>query len=320
MNANRRAVTPGGERFLGINPNGPCDREVLVVRLDQLDGQPLATLVNYACHPTIMGPPNRLITPDYPGAMKRMVEQALGGKCFFLQGSAGDQGPMQGFQADPKVYRDFGAVLGHEAAKVALALNTLPSTVKFREIVPSGAPLGQYDSEFATRPGLPLRVVEKEIQVPLREGLPERKTALEKLEHWKERLRAARERADEPSITEAIYMARRADIQLRMADDFGGKTSAGVRAHFITFGDFAVIGCNIEPFCEIGMEVKKRSPFPVTFMCGYTNGRMAYMATAEEWPKGGYEVENSPFGQAAAGVLTAEILRTLSSMQSDGPL
>ena len=320
MNANRRAVSPGGERFLGINPNGPCDREVLVVRLDQLDGQPLATLVNYACHPTIMGPPNRLITPDYPGAMKRVVEQALGGKCFFLQGSAGDQGPMQGFQGDPKVYRDFGAILGHEAAKVALAFNTVPSTVKFREIVPSGAPLGQYDSEFATRPGLPLRVVEKEIQVPLREGLPERKAASEKLEHWKERLKAARERADAPAITEAIYMARRADIQLRMADDFGGKTSAGVRAHFVCFGDFAVVGCNIEPFCEIGMEVKKKSPFPVTFMCGYTNGRMAYMATAEEWPKGGYEVENSPFGQAAAAVLTAEILRTLGSMQSDGPL
>jgi hypothetical protein len=315
INANRRAVTPGGERFLGINPDGPCDREVLVARLDQLDGQPLATLVNYACHPTIMGPPNRLITPDYPGAMKRVVEQALGGKCFFLLGSAGDQGPMQGFQADPKVYRDFGAILGHEAAKVALGLNSVPSTVKFREIVPSGAPLGQYDSEFATRPGLPLRVVENEIQVPLREGLPERKAASEKLEHWKERLKAARGRADEPAITEAIYMARRADIQLRMADDFGGKTSAGVRAHFVTFGDMAIVGCNIEPFCEIGMAVKKRSPFPITFMGGYTNGRMAYMATAEEWPKGGYEVENSPFGQSAAAVLTEEVLRTLGAMR-----
>src|SRR5439155_23635930 len=84
----------------------------------------------------------------------------------------------------------------------------------------------------------------------------------------------------EAVITEAIYMARRADIQLRMADDFGGKTSAGVRTHFITFGEFALVGCNIEPFAEIGMHVKKHSPFPITFMCGYTNGRMAYMPTA----------------------------------------
>jgi hypothetical protein len=288
---------------------------VQVVRLDQRDGRPLATLVNYACHPTIMGPPNRLITPDYPGAMKRVVEQAIGGKCLFLQGSAGDQGPMQGFQADPRVYQDFGAILGHEVAKVALGLNSLPSKVKFQEIILSGAPLGRYDSEFATRPATPLCVVEKEIQVPLCEGLPERKPAIEKLEHWQARLKAARERDDAAAITEAIYMARRADIQLRMADDFGGKTSAGVRTHFLAFGDVAIVGCNIEPFCEIGCTVKRRSPFPVTFMCGYTNGRMAYMATTEEWPKGGYEVENSPFGQSAGEILTEEILRTLGAMR-----
>src|SRR5258705_268817 len=80
INANRRAFRPGGERFLGINPEGQCDREVLVARLDTAKGNPLATLVNYACHATIMGPPNRLITPDYPGAMKRVVEQSVGGK------------------------------------------------------------------------------------------------------------------------------------------------------------------------------------------------------------------------------------------------
>jgi len=111
-------------------------------------------------------------------------------------------------------------------------------------------------------------------------------------------------------------MARRSDIQLRMADDFGGKTSAGVRTHFVTFGDVALIGCNIEPFCEIGLAVKRQSPFPVTMMCGYTNGRMAYLPTALEWAKGGYEVENSPFGQDAAEMLTREILRTLEPLRT----
>jgi hypothetical protein len=289
---------------------------VLVVRLDSAEGKPLATLVNYACHPTIMGPLNRLITPDYPGAMKRVVEHAVGGKCLFLQGSAGDQGPLQGFQANTKVYRNFGAILGHEVAKVALGLNNVPSKSNFREIIPSGAPLGMYDTEFATLSSLPLRVLDKEIPVPLREGLPERKAATEKLEFWKSKLKSAREKADQSAITEAIYMARRADIQLRMADDFGGKTSAGVRTHFIAFGDIVLIGCNIEPFCEIGVEIKKCSPFPVSFMSGYTNGRMAYMATAEEWPKGGYEVENSPFGQEAAEVLSQNILGTLQTLRA----
>ena len=315
INTNRRAATSAGERFLGINPDGPCDHEVLVIRLDALDGKPVATVVNYACHPTIMGPSNRLITPDYPGAMKRVVEQSVGGLCFFLQGSAGDQGPQQGFQADPKVYRQLGAVLGHEAAKVALGLNAIPSAVKFREVLPSGAPLGMYDPEFTTLQSMPVQVVDKEILVPLRDELPERIPAAEKLEFWKSKLKTARETGDQPAVTEATYMARRADIQLRMADDFGGKTAAGVRTHIISFGDVALVGCNIEPFCEIGIAVKNQSPFPITFMSGYTNGRMAYMPTAEEWPRGGYEVENSPFGQAAAETLIEEILEALKSLR-----
>ena len=315
FNTNRRAVTSTGERFLGVNPEGVSDHEVIVVKLDSLDGKTVATLVNFACHPTTMGPPTRVITPDYPGAMKRVVEEAVGGKCLFLLGSAGNQGPLQGFQGDTALYRNYGALLGHEVARVALSLNHIPSQVKFREIIPSGAPLGMYDAEFATVPGTPIRTLAKDIFVPLREGLPEKKAANEKLAFWKEKLNAARAQKDDAATTEATYMARRADIQLRMADDFGGKTDASVRTHFLTFGDIALVGCNIEPFAEIGLAVKTQSPFPVTFMCGYTNGRMAYMATPEEWPKGGYEVDNSPFGQFAADALTKEIITTLKALR-----
>ena len=316
INANRRCATSTGERFLGINPDGPCDREVIVVKFSSQDTNALATVVNYACHPTIMGPPNRLVTPDYPGAMKRVVEQNVGGKCFFLQGASGDQGPVQGFQGDPKVYRHFGAVLGLEAAKVAIGLTSVPARTTFREIIPSGAPLGMYDGDFSSAKSVPLRILSKEILVPLREGLPEKKAATEKLDFWKNKLKAAREQNDSAGITEATYMSRRADLQLRMADDFGGKTSVGVRTHFITFGDFAFVGTNIEPFCEIGRNVKKNSPFTFTCMSGYTNGRLAYMPTAVEWPKGGYEVDNSPFGERAAETLEKEIIAQLKQLRA----
>ncbi len=317
INANRRCVTAAGERFLGINPAGVCDREVRVVRFDAPDGAPVATLVNFACHATIMGPANRLLTPDYPGAMKRVVEQAVGGHCVFLQGAAGNLGPVQGFQADPKVYRQLGAVLGHEAAKVALSLTSVPATADFREVIPSGAPLGMYDARFATLADRPLHVVQQDIFVPLREGLPERKNAVAQLDAWKTKLAAARAIGDAAATTEATYMARRADIQLRMADDFGGKTTAAVRTHFITVGDVALVGCNIEPFCEIGLAIKVRSPFPVTCFCGYTNGRMAYLPTAEEWALGGYEVDNSPFGPGAAAQLEHEVLTTLTRLRGE---
>ncbi len=214
------------------------------------------------------------------------------------------------------LYRQFGAILGHEAARVALELRGLPPTVRFCEVIPSGAPLGIYEGEFSDAPSLPLTVLDKELTVPLRNGLPESKAAAAKLERCMARLREARERRDSAAITEASYLARRADIQLRMADDFGGKISAGVRTHIVSFGDVAIIGCNIEPFCEIGMAIKQRSPFPMTFMCGYTNGRMAYMPTRIEWAKGGYEVENSPFGEGAAEALVEQIVAELHGIKN----
>ena len=120
-----------------------------------------------------MGPPNRLVTPDYPGAMKRVVESAVGGHCLFLQGSAGDQGPVQGFQGDPKIYRQLGTVLGHEVSKIALGLNSIPSGETFREIIPSGAPLGMARRTIRRNPrSLPVRTMSTEIaSLPLREGL-----------------------------------------------------------------------------------------------------------------------------------------------------
>lgn len=328
INANRRVVTKSGERFLGVNPDGVCDHEVVVVRID-LPGHgreghdkgrlgnrpPIATIAHFACHATIMGPGNRLITPDYPGAMKRVVEQAVGGRCIFLQGAAGDMGPVQGFQADPAVYRQLGAVLGHEVAARAAGLIGIPSAVTLREVVPSGAPLGMYDAQFTAGPALPVQVRELAVPLPLRDSLPDKAAATADLAKWRHALDAARARHDDAAIAEAIYMARRADIRLRMADDFGGQTRAPVRVHFVTFGDVAFIGCNVEPFCEIGLAIKRQSPFPTACLSGYSNGRMAYLPTAAEWDQGGYEVENSPFGRDAAQTLQDEILRELHALR-----
>src|SRR5699024_7992434 len=71
IGVNRRFARPGdGAVVVGRNREGPVDPEVQVVRIDALDGQPLAVLVNYACHPITVGPDCDRITPDYPGVVK----------------------------------------------------------------------------------------------------------------------------------------------------------------------------------------------------------------------------------------------------------
>jgi len=48
---------------------------VLVARITALDGAPAASIVNYACHPTTLAWENTLISPDFPGAMRELVER-----------------------------------------------------------------------------------------------------------------------------------------------------------------------------------------------------------------------------------------------------
>ena len=75
----------------------------------------LGTLVNYACHPTTLAWENTLISPDYVGAMREVVEQHTGAPCLFLQGASGDLGPREGFVGDTAVADRNGRQLGFAA-------------------------------------------------------------------------------------------------------------------------------------------------------------------------------------------------------------
>lgn len=320
INTNRRAVGTDGKIILGKNPDGFSDREVLVLSFETSDAtkipnETIATVVNYACHPTVMGHSNRLITPDYPGATRRTVEAAIGGKCLFLLGAAGNQGPVQGFQADTAVYRHLGETLGHEAAKIALSTRLVPTATRLREEIQSGGTLGMYEDAFAELRSTPLRVLEREIAVPLRDDIPSEPVARETAAAAHAELTAAREANDETKIAQLIVKARRADLKLRLAQDFQGRSDVAIRTHFICFGDIALVACNIEPFAETGVNIKRNSPFPFTLVSGYTNGRLAYMATANEWPRGGHEVINSPFGRNAADVFEQRVVEILKEVR-----
>jgi len=77
-------------------PYGPIDPTVGVIRVTDETGAVRAVLVAYACHPVVLGPRNRKISADYPGVLRRLVEEELGGdaRCLFIQGGGGDINPL----------------------------------------------------------------------------------------------------------------------------------------------------------------------------------------------------------------------------------
>jgi neutral ceramidase len=89
----------------------PVDRELLLLRVEDADGKPIAHAVNFAAHPTMLPVKLHHFSPDFPGAMAAVVEKETGVPCLFLQGAAGDLSPdpARGREAD-----DFGKALGQE--------------------------------------------------------------------------------------------------------------------------------------------------------------------------------------------------------------
>jgi len=93
-NINRRARDLEGPTYLGLNPDGPADRQIGLIRLERADGKLLALIANYAMHGTVLGPHNVLITGDAPGIVADYVEEKLGAPMLYINGAAGNLAPI----------------------------------------------------------------------------------------------------------------------------------------------------------------------------------------------------------------------------------
>lgn len=112
-----------------LDPRGLCrdsrdpqviDPDLNVLRLTGKDGKAVATVVNWSCHPEVLGREGRLITADYPGPLCARIEEKTGGACVFLNGMIG--GLMT---PDVKAENFYEAQrVGAAVADAALALKT----------------------------------------------------------------------------------------------------------------------------------------------------------------------------------------------------
>lgn len=101
-NINRRAVDVDGKASLGLNPEGPVDRRIGLMRIDKEDGSPLALIANYAIHGTVLGPQNLLISGDAPGIVSEYVEEEIGAPLLFVNGAAGNLAPIYSVYPSPE--------------------------------------------------------------------------------------------------------------------------------------------------------------------------------------------------------------------------
>ncbi|MCP4610193.1 MAG: hypothetical protein GY845_15905 [Planctomycetes bacterium] len=94
---------------------GPVDPDVCVLRVEDMDGGIVASLVNFGCHPVSIYPHlNNAISADYPAYTTKVVGQSEGGICLYALGLAGNIVPIQR-GVEPR--KQIGKAIGGEAVR-----------------------------------------------------------------------------------------------------------------------------------------------------------------------------------------------------------
>lgn len=315
---NRREKREDGRIVTGANFDGVIDPQVLVVRIDGVDDTPIAAIVGYTMHPTTLGPENRLVSGDWPGHLKRTVEQLTGATCLFAQGATGNVGPgPEGFTHRVEVIKRLGTMVGAEAAKVYHAMSLPAVSYVHERVWESGAPLSVWRAEPIDEAPVTVRTDLRMVELSIRDlpSLAETQAGVDQAQTRLDHLRVTN--AANSEIEAATFVTKRAYMSLRRAETYEGKTKAGVEIHLLKIGPVVFVGTEGEPFVEIGLEIKERSALANTWFGGYTSGWAGYIPVAHAYPDLGYEVETSPFAPTAASELIEATVTALSDIAAD---
>jgi hypothetical protein len=110
---------------------GPIDPDVCVLRVEDVNGGIVGSLVNFGCHPVCIYPYlSTAISADYPACATQVVEQVEGGICLFTLGLAGNTVPVR---RGVRPRQQIGKALGAEALR-RLQLVTTTGSVTLKAL------------------------------------------------------------------------------------------------------------------------------------------------------------------------------------------
>jgi hypothetical protein len=283
-----------GRDVLGEVPDHPIDDSVAVVRVDDLDGRPIAILFRYSAHPVVVGPRAVVASADYPGPARRVVEQSLGGVPIFLQGCGGNVNPAVGigFEVDCTDTKErVGTQLGGEVVRVAAGIRT-------NRRAGARTTFGSVPNILVTPwewvSGSPCeRLAAGEDVVTLEFGeLPPAELAQEIHDRWATVLA---ERTAGPAEDWELRVAKKYANWSRILVDAveHGHPTCDLPIQALCINDVVLVGISAEVFFETGLEVQQLAGAPDALVLGYTNGVIGYLPRAEDLPEGGWQVDRA---------------------------
>jgi len=278
----------------GFNPAGPTDDTVMLARIDADSGAPIAVIVNYACHPTTLAWDNTLISPDYVGALRDIVEQAHGGLCMFLQGASGDIGPREGYVGDPAVADRNGRQLGYAVLSALEALPKAGQRYEYSGPVISGATIGAWrygqPPDKRERRAALYRSHQWTIDLLYRADLPTFQQAQSELVHWEREERLASQAGNEHTARDCHAQVERMNRQITRLGQLPAGSTFPLTVKCFQIGDAYWILLEGEYYNLLQRALRERFPDTPILVATVVDGwRPAYLPTRETYCRGIYQ-------------------------------
>jgi neutral ceramidase len=271
---------------IGLNRNDPInglnDREVTVLRVDDLIGKPVAVLFNYGCHATVMGDANLMISADFPGAARNTLEALYPGTVFmFCNGGAGDVSTrFTRRQASFDEVGRFGRILAGAVMKAMETAEPSESNLLECRSVMADLPVKSFPSKDA------VDSTSAELKAQL----------------------AEMQKNNQPMGEQRKLVTRieGTEILMRLSELFAGQKSVPAEMQIRRVGDLVIVTIPGEPFSKTVLDIKSHFlPSPV-MLVSYANDYKGYLPESAEGSSATYEDFVSPYtGEAALAVKQA---------------
>lgn len=276
VNRNRDVETPFGW-WVGLNPDGPSNKTMTLLRVEDLDGAPKGFFISYGLKPCAidmagMRTQDRQVSSDVGGACCRAVEERFGVPTLFCCGASGDQMPRE--QAFVETVTPDGRSVPKD-----------DGVAKGLEIVARlGAEMGRDAISIAeqtkcTETEAAIAHRKLAFQWPARDGRPGGRRG--------------------PAAPVKEYVAD------------GERT---VDAEIITLGNAAFVAEKPEVNCQTELELKAQSPFAHTCLICMVNGGMKYMPDRLAYERNTFEAQSSMLLPGAAERFVETVTDALKEM------
>ena len=261
-------VSIGTAEAIGIAANrnnqfGPFDPTVTVIQARGLTGSSIATIVHFACHPTILPAASRVISAEFPGVLRRELGASIPGVIMFANGAAGDISTR--FTRTNQDYQEVERV----GSKLALATLQALETAR---VIEGELARGSVLVNFPVRSTSDVeQASELAVAAELRMA-----TGL---------LSAAELRIEQTRIQGALFLERMSATNM-------SNVRRSIQVPWWRLGDLRLLGIPGELFASLGAVIV--DSLPDTLILGYVNGNIGYLPDRAAYEAGLYEALASP--------------------------